>query len=262
MKQLLILLILMGGVNMSQAEVRTEEIQYSGGGVDMKGMLAWDDAIEGKRPGILVVHEWWGQNEYPRQRAKMLAELGYTALALDMYGDGQTAGHPDDAGAFMTAVLENMEAARARFEAAHEVLKQHPTVDAGKTGAIGYCFGGGVVLHMARMGSDLKAVASFHGSLPLAIAPGPEHIHTRVVAYNGEADTFIPGKAIEAFKAEMQKVGAHYDFIQLPGALHGFSNPAATENGKKFGLPLAYSPLADQASWAHMQLVFEQAFGE
>jgi dienelactone hydrolase len=245
-----------------QAEVQGQEVTYQAGDTTLKGYLAYDDAITGQRPGILVVHEWWGQNEYPRQRAKMLAELGYTALALDMYGDGQTAGHPDDAGAFMNAVLENMEAGRARFEAAHEALKQHPTVDAGKTGAIGYCFGGGVVLHMARMGSDLKAVASFHGSLPLAIAPGPEHMNTRVVAYNGEADGFIPGEAIEAFKAEMQKVGAHYDFIQLPGALHGFSNPAATENGKKFGLPLAYSPLADQASWAHMQLVFEQAFGE
>lgn len=247
---------------MSQAEIRTEEVTYSGGGVEMKGLLAWDDSIKGKRPGILVVHEWWGHNEYPRKRAKMLAELGYTALALDLYGDGKTADHPDSATAFMNAVLKDMEAGRARFEAAHEVLKGHATVDPGKTGAIGYCFGGGVVLHMARMGSDLKAVASFHGSLPLASAPGVEQMHTRVVAYNGEADPFIPTEAIEAFKAEMEKAGAHYDFIQLPGAVHGFSNPAATANGEKFGLPLRYSPLADEASWAHMQLVFEQAFSD
>jgi dienelactone hydrolase len=247
---------------MSQAEIHTEEITYSGGGAKMKGMLAWDDSQGGKRPGILVVHEWWGNNDYPRQRAKMLAELGYTALALDLYGDGRTAAQPDEAGAFMTAVLEDMEAGRARFEAAHDVLKSHPTVDAASTGAIGYCFGGGVVLHMARMGSDLNAVASFHGSLPLAVAPGVDQVSARVVAYNGEADPLISAEAIAAFKAEMEKTGAHYDFIQLPGALHGFSNPAATANGQKFGLPLQYSKLADEASWAHMQLVFQQAFSD
>lgn len=228
----------------------------------MKGFLAWDDSFKGERPGILVVHEWWGHNEYPRNRAKMLAALGYTALALDMYGDGKTAAHPSDAGALMNAVLENMESGRARFEAAHELLKSHATVDAGNTGAIGYCFGGGVVLHMARMGADLKAVASFHGSLPMASAPGVEQMHTRVVAYNGEADTFISAAAIAAFKAEMEAAEADYDFIQLPGAVHGFSNPGATANGEKFGIPLKYNALADEASWAHMQLVFAEAFAD
>ncbi|NND43686.1 MAG: dienelactone hydrolase family protein [Xanthomonadales bacterium] len=262
MKQFLLAAILMGAASMSHADIRTEEITYSGGGVEMKGYLAWDDAIEGERPGVLVVHEWWGHNEYPRKRAEMLAELGYTALALDMYGAGKTADHPNDAGAFMNAVLENMEAGRARFEAAHELLQAHATVDATRTAAIGYCFGGGVVLHMARMGADLRAVASFHGSLGMAVAPGVEDMNTRVVAYNGEADPFVSEEAIASFKAEMEKAGAHYDFIQLPGAIHGFSNPAATETGEKFGLPLKYDALADEASWAHMQLVFKQAFGD
>jgi len=257
-----IVAILAGYAVMAKAEIRTEEVTYSGGGVEMKGMLAWDDAIEGERPGILVVHEWWGQNEYPRKRARMLAELGYTALALDLYGDGKTADHPDSAGAFMTAVIENMDAGRARFEAAHELLRNHPTVDAAKTGAIGYCFGGGVVLHMARMGMGLKAVASFHGSLGLAAAPGPEKMTTRVVAYNGEADPFVSAEAIAAFKAVMEEAGADYDFIQLPGAIHAFTNPGATEKGEKFGLPLKYNALADEASWAHMQLVFAEAFAD
>ena len=138
MKRILMTAILLGSATMSQAEIRTEEITYSGGGVEMKGMMAWDESIKGERPGILVVHEWWGHNDYPRNRARMLAELGYTAFALDMYGDGKTAEHPKDAGAFMNAVLENMEAGRARFEAAHVILKNHPTVDTTKTGAIGY----------------------------------------------------------------------------------------------------------------------------
>ena len=228
----------------------------------MKGYLAWDDGIEGPRPGVIVVHEWWGHNEFVRQRADMLAKLGYTALAIDMYGDGQTADHPDGAGAFMTAVIENMDSGRARFEAGLELLKSHPTVDALKTAAIGYCFGGGVVLHMARMGSELVAVASFHGSLGLANAPGVEQMSTRVVAYNGEADPFVSPEAIEAFEAEMQGAGADYQLVQLPGALHGFTNPMATEKGEKFGLPLKYDALADEASWAHMQLVFREAFAD
>lgn len=247
---------------MSHADIRTEEITYSGGGVEMKGYLAWDDTIEGERPGILVVHEWWGHNAYPRKRAEMLAELGYTALALDMYGAGKTADHPNDAGAFMNAVLENMEAGRARFEAAHELLKAHATVDATRTAAIGYCFGGGVVLHMARMGADLDAVASFHGSLGLAEAPGVEQMSARVVAYNGEADPFVSAEQIQAFRDEMEGAGADYQLIQLPGAIHGFSNPAATAKGEKFGLPLRYSPLADEASWAHMRLLLEDVFAE
>ena len=135
---------------MSQADIRTEEVTYSGGEVEMKGYIAWDNSVEGERPGILVVHEWWGQNDYARRRARMLAELGYTGMALDMYGGGKTAAHPGEAGEFMTAVIENMEAGRARFEAALELIKSHPTVNAEQTGAIGYCFGGGVVLHMAR----------------------------------------------------------------------------------------------------------------
>ena len=245
---------------MASTDIRIEEVSYSGGGVNMKGMIAWDASIEGPRPGILVVHEWWGHNDYPRRRATMLAELGYTAMALDMYGGGQTAANPDEAGELMNAVIEDMASGRARFEAAHDVLKQHPTVDASRTGAVGYCFGGGVVLHMARVGADLKAVASFHGALPLASVPGVDRMHTRVAVYHGGADVLIPAEAVEAFKEEMASAGADYELVNLPGAMHGFSNPMATVNGEKYGFPLKHSPLADEASWAHMQLVFSEAF--
>lgn len=246
---------------MGHAEVRGQEVTYSGDGVEMKGYIAWDDAVEGKRPGVLVVHEWWGHNDYARARAHKLAKAGYTALALDMYGGGRGADHPEGAGEFMNQVLADLPGMRARFEAADRVLRAHETVDAERVAAIGYCFGGGVVLHMARVGHDLDAVASFHGSLGLAVVEdAPKQISTRVVAYNGEADPFTSAEAVANFKAEMEKAGADWQFINYPGAVHSFTNPAATENGEKFGLPLRYNKLADKSSWAHMLLLLEDTF--
>ncbi len=244
------------------AKIETQEIEYSADGVNMKGYLARDSSIEGQRPGVLVVHEWWGCTNYVRKRADMLAELGYTAMAVDLYGDGKTAEHPQDAQKFMSELLNDLPGVRTRFNAALAQLKAHPSVNSRKTVAIGYCFGGGVVLHMARYGADLGAVASFHGSLPLAIAPeaAGTKISARVVAYNGEDDTFVPAEAIAAFKQEMERAGADYQFINYPAAVHGFSNPAATANGEKFKLPLKYNALADQSSWAHMRLLFESVF--
>jgi dienelactone hydrolase len=136
----------------------------------MKGYLAYDENIQVKRPGVLVVHEWWGLNDYARKRAKMLADLGYAALAIDMYGDGKTAVHPDDAGKFSSELMKNFDVAKARFAAALDFLQQQPFIDPTRIAAIGYCFGGGVVLNMARQGLGLKGVASFHGGLT-AIKP-------------------------------------------------------------------------------------------
>ena len=262
MIRLILILSMTLYAGMTMAEIKTQEITYSADGVTMKGHLAWDASIEGQRPGVLVVHEWWGSNEYVGKRARMLAELGYTAMAVDMYGEGKTADHPQDAQKFMTEVLNNLPGARLRFNAALDRLRAHPTVNPEKIAAIGYCFGGGVVLHMARYGADLDAVASFHGSLPLGVAPeaAGTKIKARVVAYNGEDDTFVPAEAIKAFKEEMEKAGADYQFINYPGAIHGFSNPGATANGEKYNLPLKYNALADQSSWDHMRLLFESVF--
>lgn len=243
-------------------DIHTEEITYMADGVEMKGYVAWDSNKGGPRPGVLVVHEWWGRNEYPQRRARMLAEAGYTGLALDLYGDGRIAANPDEAGELMNECIEDMEGTRARFTAALDALKAHPTVDAGRTGAIGYCFGGGVVTHMARMGAALDVVGSFHGAVGLAAMDGPARFGCRVMVYNGEADTLIGEDQIKGFKTVMEKTGANYDFIQLPGALHGFSNPLATSNGEKYGLPLAYNELADQSSWAHIRLTFQYVFGQ
>ena len=145
--------------------VEGKDVQYSADGVVLKGYLAYDKNVKGKRPGVLVVHEWWGLNDYARKRANMLAEMGYVALAVDMYGDGKQAMHPDDAGKFSSELMKNFDVAKARFMAALEFLKAQPAVDPDRIAAIGYCFGGGVVLNMARQGVDLKGVASFHGGL-------------------------------------------------------------------------------------------------
>jgi dienelactone hydrolase len=246
------------------AEIVTQEIAYNAGDTEMIGFLAWDDAIEGPRPGVLVVHEWWGQNDYSRRRAQMLAELGYTALALDMYGDGKSADHPDGAGAFMRESLANLPQARERFNMALELLRAQPTVDPGNIAAIGYCYGGGVVLHMARYGADLKAVASFHGSLGLGIAPDGEggEVTARIAVYNGEDDPLVSADEVAALAAELETAGADFQIINFPGAVHSFTNPGADQKAEQFGMPLGYNALADESSWDHMQLVFAKAFSD
>ncbi len=244
------------------ANIKTEEASYHADGTALRGCISWDENIKERRPGVLVVHEFWGNNEYPRKRAVMLAELGYTAMSIDMYGEGKTVDHPQQAQQLMTTALADLPACRGRFNAAMARIRAHPTVLPEKLAAIGYCFGGGIVLHMARFGADLKAVASFHGSLPLAVAPEAKDIKVtaRVVAYNGEDDSFIPPQAIAAFKQEMEQAGADYQFINFPAAVHSFSNPAATARGEKFKLALKYNALADQSSWAHLRLVLQSVF--
>ncbi|MFQ5584701.1 MAG: dienelactone hydrolase family protein, partial [Calditrichia bacterium] len=215
-----------------------------------------------KRPGILIVHEWWGHNEYARKRARMLAGLGYTAFALDMYGKGKQANHPDNAGKFATEVMQNMDMAKARFMAALDVLKSQDTTDPDKIAAIGYCFGGGVVLQMARMGVDLKGVVSFHGSIVTDTPAQPGAVKAKILVCNGADDPFIKPEQINAFKKEMANAGVDYTFISYPGAKHSFTNPDADKFAKEFGLPLAYNKMADEQSWAAMQEFFKKIFAE
>ncbi|MCG6976786.1 MAG: dienelactone hydrolase family protein [Acidiferrobacterales bacterium] len=237
----------------SHAAVVGEEVQYKVGDTSFKGYLAYDNSSSAKRPGVLVVHEWWGQNDYARKRARMLAELGYTALALDMYGDGKQASHPKEAGAFSGAVKSNMPVAKERFLAAKKVLSEFKFTDPSRIAAIGYCFGGGIVLEMARMGVDLKSVVSFHGSLGTANPAKKGEVKAKVLVLNGAADPFTKPEQIQAFKQEMSNAGVDYRFINYPDAMHAFTNPAATETGKKFGIPLAYNKKADKQSWKEMK---------
>ncbi len=192
----LVWLIVLASVAFGKSRIEGKAVEYTSGGVTLKGYLAYDAGATGRRSAVLVVHEWWGQNEYVRKRARMLAELGYTALALDMYGDGRIADHPDDARKFSSEVMKNLPVARERFLAAVEFLKQQPNVDPERIAAIGYCFGGGVVLNMAVEGVDLKGVASFHGSLG-AVKPDPSaKVKAAVRVYNGADDKYVTPEQI------------------------------------------------------------------
>lgn len=246
----------------ASAEVITREVSYKQGDTVLKGFVAYDDSVEGKRPGILVVHEWWGHNAYARKRARMLAELGYTALAVDMYGDGKTADHPDDAGKFSSAIGSNLPLAKARYDAALDVLKQQYTVEEDKIAAIGYCFGGGILLNMARMGTDIDGVVSYHGSVATNSPAKQGDIKTRIRVFNGADDPFVKAEQIEAFKKEMEAAGADYRLVNYPGAVHSFTNPDADTFGKKFDLPLAYDKHADMDSWQQTQEFFHEIFAE
>jgi dienelactone hydrolase len=246
------------GVTPAHAKVVGKDVEYTADGVTLKGYLAYDTAKKGKSPGVLVVHEWWGLNDYARERARMLAKLGYTALAVDMYGEGKTATHPDDAGKFSSELMQNFDTAKARFLAAEDFLKKQPTVDPGRIAAIGYCFGGGVVLNMARQGADLVAVASFHGNLTAIKPAEPGMVKAKIRVYHGADDKFVTPEAVEAFKKEMTDAKADFKFIAYPGAVHSFTNPEATAYGKKFNIPLAYDKKADRESWADMKKFFSE----
>lgn len=262
MKKFLLMMSLCCLANAALAAVQGKEVSYQADGTTLKGYVAYDDSFKGKRPAVLVVHEWWGHNEYARKRARMLAELGYTALAVDMYGDGKQAHHPDEAGKFATEVSKNMPMAKARFEAGMQLLREQDTVDASEIAAIGYCFGGGVVLNMARMGENLKGVASFHGSLGTDTPAQPGKIKARIVSFSGEADPMIGADAVTAFKKEMDNAGANYRVVTYPNAQHAFTNTEADELGKKFKLPLAYNAAADKDSWEQATVFLKEIFSK
>jgi len=249
MKNLLCFIGLMFATAAAHATVQGKEVSYNANGTTLKGYIAYDDAVKGKRPGVLVIHEWWGHNEYARRRARMLAEQGYTALAVDMYGDGKQAHHPDDAGKFASEVSKNAVLAKARFDAAYDLISKEETVDAGKIGAIGYCFGGTVALNMARIGEPLKVVVSFHGGLGTDAPAEAGKVKARIASFTGEDDPFIPAAQVAAFRQEMDKAGTNYKVVTYPGAKHAFTNPEADKFGQEFKLPLAYNAAADKASW-------------
>ncbi len=260
MKRSLWFIGLMFATAIAHAAVQGKEVSYVANGTILKGYVAYDDAVKGKRPGILVVHEWWGHNEYARMRARMFAEQGYTALALDMYGNGKQAHHPDDAGKFSSEVSKNEKLAKARFDAALNLLKKERTVDAGNIAAVGYCFGGSVSLNMARIGEPLKAVLSFHGGLGTDHPAEAGKVKARIASFTGEDDPFIPATQVAAFREEMDKAGVTYKVVTYPGARHAFTNPEADKYGEEFKLPLAYNAAADKASWEEGLAFLADAF--
>jgi dienelactone hydrolase len=239
------------------AEIKTEVVDYKQGDTVLQGFVAWDDAIPGKRPGVLVVHEWWGHNQHARNQAERLAKAGYVGFALDMYGKGKVASHPKDAQAFVAEATENPKVERARFDAALALLKKRKEVNPAKIAAIGYCFGGGVVLDMVRQGEPLAAAVTFHGALSSKLT-AKKPVKTRILVLAGEDDPMVGKAQVEAFRKEMTDAGAHFRVVEYPGAKHGFTNPDAD----KFGVPgLEYNAKADQQSWEELVVFFKEIFG-
>ena len=240
----------------AEPRIETRDVTYNVGGHEYKGFMAWNAADSGKRPGVVVVHEWWGLNEHTRAQARRLAEAGYVGFAVDMFGEGKTTTHPKDAGTFAAAATKDPAEVVARFNAGIEMLKQDPHVDPERIGAIGHCFGGMVVLSMARAGADLDAVASFHGALPQGKVDSGT-VKTHVLVATGGADGFVPQTAVDAFRKEMEAAGAPLHVIVYPNAKHGFTNPNAASYGME---QLAYDAGADTASWRAMTDLFKQVW--
>lgn len=241
------------------AELKKETVTYKVGDRELTGYVVYDDAISGKRPGVIVVHEWWGHDEYARTRADKLAKEGYTAFALDMYGTGRLASHPKDAKGFMLEVLQNKDIMHSRFKAGLEILKGHETVDSSKTGALGYCFGGNVVLDMARSGIDITAVAAFHASLGATIPATPNSVKAKVKVFNGADDPFIKAENVTELLNGMEVGGADFEYVSYPGVLHSFTSMGATARGQQLSLPLKYDAKADEDSWSRTLAMLESS---
>ena len=259
MRRLMIGLTLMLLAASAEAAVQTKTVSYKHGDLECKGFLAWDDAVPGKRPGVLVVHEWWGLDEYARSRAQQLAKLGYVAFACDMYGNGKVAEHPDDARKMAGVVRMNIDDWRKRAQVSLEVLKAQPQCDNNKLAAIGYCFGGSTALQLAYSGADLKAVATFHAALPTPTADEAKAVKARVLICHGGADTFIPEAAIKSFRESLDNAGAKHEFASYPGVVHSFTVPGADARN----LPgMKYDKQADEDSWSRMTKLFAEQFGK
>jgi len=236
---------------------KEENISYDGDGTTMKGYIVYDENNKAPRPGVLVVHEWWGLNDYPKMRARELAQLGYIAMAIDMFGNGDTAANPQQAMKATDPFYKDAQKAKRRFDAALAKLKTYSQVDQNNIAAIGYCFGGTQVLNMAKLGDDLKAVVSFHGGLP-GITPAKDLTKAKMLVLHGGDDKFVSQAQVDQFRKSLDSVGVNYTFKVYPGATHAWTNPQSTENGKKFNLPIAYNPAADSASWKDMKEFFDQ----
>ena len=239
------------GNTSAPASVKEENISYSSDTLTFNGMIAYKDS-GGKKPGVLVVHEWWGNNDYSKNRARQLADLGYVAMAVDMFGNGKTATTPNEAMKLAGPFYNDPTLTKKRLDAALANLKANPNVDSSRIAAIGFCYGGYVVLNAAKLGADLDGVVSFHGGLG-GVPPQKDKLKSKILVLHGEADSMVPAGELATFKKQMDSVGADYTFKSYPGAKHAFTNPASTENGKKLELDIAYDPAADSASWNEMK---------
>ncbi|HEY3309856.1 MAG TPA: dienelactone hydrolase family protein [Desulfuromonadaceae bacterium] len=252
----LLLAVLSLAIN-AEAAVKTKYIEYKQGNTILEGYLAWDNAKTGKRPGVLVVHEWTGLGPYVQKRAEMLAGLGYVAFAADIYGKGIRPASQAEAAKIATIYKDDRSLMRARARAALDTLKAQQNVDQKRLAAIGYCFGGTTVLELARDGADIKGVASFHGGLSTPKPEDARNIKAKVLAMHGADDPFVKPDEVTTFQQEMRAAKVDWQFITYGNAVHSFTNPeAGTENSKG----AAYNEKADLRSWEAMKQFFAEIF--
>jgi dienelactone hydrolase len=242
----------------AHAEVKTQTVEYKEGATVLEGYFAYDDAFSGKRPGIIVAHEWMGLNDYAKRRARELAQLGYVAFALDIYGKGVRAKDPKEAGALATKYKSDRALLRARALAAFDTLAKHPRVDRKKLAAIGYCFGGTTVLELARSGASLAGIVSFHGGLDTPHPEDAKNIKGRVLVLTGADDPSVPPAAVTAFEDEMRQAKVDWQLVSYGNAVHAFTNP---DSGHDPSQGHAYNEKADKRSWQAMKDFFTDLFG-
>lgn len=243
--------------SLASGAVRTEAVAYKHGETLLEGYLAFDDRGEEKKPGVLVVHEWRGLTDYAKGRARQLAEAGYVAFALDMYGKGVVAHDNAEAAALAKIYRSDRALMRARARAGLDVLLKHPRVDRSRVAAIGYCFGGGTVLELARSGADIAGVVSFHGNLDTPDPRDARNIKAKVLVLHGADDPHVPQAQVLAFQDEMRQAKVDWQMIFYGGAVHAFTNPAMGNDPSRGA---AYNAAADARSWQAMLAFFREIF--
>ncbi len=241
----------------AQAAVRSEPVEYKQGDATLEGYLAYDDALSGKRPGILIVHEWWGLNDYVKGRADQLAQMGYVAFAADIYGKGVGAKTPAEAGRLSNIYVSDRKLMRTRVNAGLDMLLKNQYTDPARIAAIGYCFGGMTVLELARSGANVAGVVSFHGELNTPDPGDAKNIKAKVLVLHGADDPVVPTNQVLAFVEEMRKARVDWQLVMYGNAVHSFTNPQAGNDPSKGA---AYNEKADRRSWQAMKDFFGEMF--
>jgi dienelactone hydrolase len=257
MKRIFLVLTLLCLAVSAEAAVKTKVIEYKQGETILEGYLAWDDAKSVRRPGVLIVHEWTGINDHMKQRAEMLAKLGYVAFAADIYGKGVRPSAQPDAAKTAGIYKNDRALMRARARAGLEELKKQRFVDPQRLAAIGYCFGGTTVLELARDGADIRGVISFHGGLSTPTPQDARNIKGKVLVLHGADDPFVKAEEVAAFQEEMRKGGVDWLFVSYGNAVHSFTNKAAGSDNTKGA---AYNEKADKRSWEALKIFFAEIF--
>jgi dienelactone hydrolase len=241
----------------SMSQIRTEYITYKDGDVTLEGYAAYDESFKDKRPGVIVVHEWTGINDYTKMRCEQLAKLGYYAFAADIYGKDFRPKNTEEAGKQAGIYKNDRTLMRRRVNLALEEIKKQTLVNSDKISAIGYCFGGTVALELARSGADIKGVVSFHGGLDTPNLSDANNIKSKVLVLHGGDDPFVPAVQVDTFKKEMKDAGVDYQIFIYGGAVHSFTNPNSGNDPSKGA---AYNEKADKRSWEAMKTFFEEIF--